>query len=225
MLNKELNANLISEKVFDNWSIAWKELEFDQKPYEFFKREEGLITAAVFDAADMTSLISTIGVSTVKVRFGLDEENRSFQILLFGTDNTGQILTPYYVQARNVYSGLGQEEGEVPIELINQWKRNWIVKGSADEISNKSFLTPYGFTRGYNYPLKEFIQTLFKFEKAPDILIEFVLHEYYGVNYLTTKEMTSTFGVVLHGNDVSKGLDDGKDGGYYDLTAPCPRTC
>jgi hypothetical protein len=150
MLNKELNFNLISEKVFDNWTIAWKELEFDQKPYEFFKTEKGLITAAVFDAADMTSLISTTGVSTVKVRFGLDTESATFQVLLFGTDNHGQILTPYYVQARNVYSALGQDEGEVPIELINQWKKNWIDKASAGEISNKSFLTPYGFTRGYN---------------------------------------------------------------------------
>jgi len=225
MLNKELKLNLISEQVFDNWTIAWKELEFDQKPYEFFKKDGQLLTAVVFDATDMTSLISTTGVSTVKVRFGLDAENVAFKIILFGTDSYGQILTPYYVSARDVYSGLGDDEGEVPIELINQWKKNWIEKGSSGEISNKSFLTPYGFTRGYNYPLKEFIQTLFKFETAPDIFIEFVLHEYYGVNYLKTQEITSTFGVVLHGKDSSKELNDGKTDGYYDLTAPCPRTC
>lgn len=218
--------HLITEQVFENWAIAWKELEAYTKPYDFFKSEKGLLTAVVFDGGNISSLLSTTGIGTIKIRFGYDKETSSFKIILFGTDLTGQILTPYYVPARNEYSDkdLLEGSGKVPIELINQWKENWLDKAEQDTITNKNFITPYGFTRGYNYPLEEFIQTLFKFKKAPDIFICFVMHEYYGINYLTTKETTSTFGVVLQGRGTVAD-NDSKSDPYYDLTAPCPRTC
>jgi hypothetical protein len=225
MLDKNVKANLISELVYDTWTVAWKDLELNQKPYEFFKRDAELLTAVVFNGSNMTSLISTTGVSTIKIRFGLDVKKASFKIILFGTDSTGQILTPYYVPERKVYSDLAsEEEGLVPTELINQWKQNWLDKGG-EGITNKNFMTPYGFTRGYNYSLQEFIQTLFKFKKAPNIFVHFVLHEYYSPNYLVTKETISTFGVVIQGRGATPELEDEKTDGYYDLTAPCPRTC
>jgi len=229
MDNNFSTAHLISEQVFENWSIDWKNLEHDTNPYQFFKGEQGVLYGVVFSSGNMSSLLSTTGVSTVKIRFGFDKENATFQIILFGTDNTGQVMTPYYVPAKNLYyekNDLADEQGRVPAELIRQWKQNWIAKAAKGNVTYKNFMTPYGFTRGYNYPLTEFIEALFTFQTAPDINIIFVLHEYYGIDYLTTKETTSTFGVVLHGTKTASttNLMDDPDG-YYDLTAPCPRTC
>ena len=222
-------AHLVPEQTFDNWTVAWKNLEFDPNPFEFFKSEEGLIAGVVFDSHNISSLLSTTGVSTIKIRFGFNAETKDFEIILFGTDSTGQVLTPYYVPAKKLYQkpdASPADEGKVPSELIKQWKNNWLVKAGKGIIDTKNFMTPYGFTRGYNYPLKEFIETLFTFSTAPDINIVFVLHEYYGINYLITKEKTFTFGVVLQGKKASSGdsVEEDPDS-YYDLTAPCPRTC
>lgn len=230
MININSTAQLISEQVFENWAFAWQKLEFDPNPFGFFKNGEQILSGVVFNSHNMSSLLSTTGVSTIKIRFGLNLETNSFEIILFGTDTTGQIMTPYYVPSKKNYytpdAALG-EQGRVPAELIKQWKKNWLVTAGAGKVTSKDFITPYGFTRGYNYSLKEFIETLFTFRTAPDINVVFVLHEYYGVNYLTTKQVTSTFGVVLHAQnaDSSGATLQGDPDAYYDLTAPCPRTC
>lgn len=225
-MNDNTIPHLITEQVYENWAIAWKELETETKSFEFFKSEKGALTAVVFDGENISSLISTTGISTIKIRFGFDKEEGSFKIILYGTDLSGQILTPYYVPARTVYSGksLLEGHGKVPKELMNQWLENWVEQVDNDTVASKNFMTPYGFTRGYNYPLEEFIQPLFKFEKSPEIFVCFVMHKYFGINYLTTKETTSTFGVVLQGRGVATE-NDSKSDPYYDLTAPCPRTC
>ena len=230
MSNKPLTAHLISQQTFENWSYAWQQLEFNSKPFDFFKEGDELIVSMLFDSKSMSSLLSTTGVSTIKIRFGLNIEKNDFEIILFGTDTTGQILTPYYIPFRKNFQKtsppIEQGDGKVPIELIRQWKNNWLVTAGKGAVTNNNFLTPYGFTRGYNYALKEFIETLFTFDKAPNINIVFVLHEYYGVNYLTTQQVTSTFGVVLQAQKSEKDIGlSADDESYYDLTAPCPRTC
>lgn len=230
MSNNPLATHLISQQTFETWSYAWQQKEFNTNPFDFFKEGDEILVSVLFDSKSMSSLLSTTGVSTIKIRFGFNVEKNDFEIILFGTDSTGQILTPYYIPFKKNYKGLsaelGEEDGKVPSELIRQWKNNWLIAAGKGAVNNSNFTTPYGFIRGYNYSLKEFIQTLFTFNKAPNINVVFVLHEYYGVNYLTTHQLTSTFGVVLQGqkseNDIGLGADDEA---YYDLTAPCPRTC
>jgi hypothetical protein len=229
MTNINALPQLISEQVFENWAFAWQKLEFDTNPFNFFKEGDQTLSGVVFDSHNMSSLLSTTGVSTIKIRFGLNVETADFEIILFGTDNMGTVMTPYYVPCKKNYfkPETALEEGKVPTELIKQWKKNWEKTAGAGHVTNMNFITPYGFTRGYNYSLKEFIETLFTFQTAPDIQVVFVLHTYYGVNYLTTKETTSTFGVVLHAqkpgsSDADLQVDPDA---YYDLTAPCPRTC
>ncbi len=225
-MNDHTIPYLISEQDYENWAIAWKELESEGKPFHFFKSEEGVLTSVVFDADYISSLISTTGIATVKIRFGYDRDAESFKIIIYGTDLSGQILTPYYVPARTVYTGkvLMEGHGKVPKELMNQWLENWVEAVEKDNITYKNFMTPYGFTRGFNYPLEEFLQPLFKFEKAPEIFVCFVMHKYFGINYLSTKETTSTFGVVIQGRGLATE-NDSKSDPFYDLTAPCPRTC
>lgn len=230
MSDKPSTAPLISQQTFENWSYAWQQLEFNSAPFDFFKEGDELIVSVVFDSKSMSSLLSTTGVSTIKIRFGYNDENSNFEIILFGTDTTGQTLTPYYIPFKKNYQQispeLGQGEGKVPTELIRQWKNNWLVTAGKGAVTKNNFITPYGFTRGYNYALKEFIETLFTFDKAPNINVVFVLHEYYGVDYIATQQITSTFGLVLQGQKSEKDIGlTADDESYYDLTAPCPRTC
>ncbi|MNY61090.1 hypothetical protein D3C86_1977260 [compost metagenome] len=67
----------------------------------------------------------------------------------------------------------------------------------------------------------------------PKIYIRFVLHRYFpAASEAVQKELTGSYsfgllfqGIANRGNDNSGALSLEEESGYYDLSAPCPRTC
>tara|TARA_R110002124_G_scaffold191140_1_gene358570 strand:+ start:336 stop:1115 length:780 start_codon:yes stop_codon:yes gene_type:complete len=244
METKPSTTYLISKEEYEAWTGAWEALKFTTQPFDFFERNGHLQSAAVLESTFVTYLVSTTGATTIKIRFGFNPLTKSFEIILFGTDHSGLVLTPYYVPGRKKYfkevskSDVALTEGgRVPKELVETWKNNWKEKGSTGTITSEDFMNAYGFTRGYNYAYKEFIETLFKSDTTPNVNIVFVLHEYLAADAASVEELSNTFGILLEGqkakdpstitspDDDEDDDDDDSDEDYYDLSAPCPKTC
>ena len=224
----------ISDEVFVKWTAQWQALEHSREPFGFFNLGSKLLLGDFFDGNDFETLVSTPGIAVIKVRFGFDTEETKFKLVLFGVDNTGQIITPYYAHAPADFREAGDGPGgNVPDVLAKQWIRYWEEKGHAGEIASPLFRTQYGFLNGYNYPVKELLAALFRFEKMPKIYIRFVLHRYFpAANEDVQKELTGSyaFGLLFQamanrGGESSVVLGPDEESGYYDLSAPCPRTC
>jgi hypothetical protein len=232
-------GEFINDIDFVKFTANWTELEGSTSPFDFFQSKSGKIILGDFlDNEDMETLFSAIGVSVIKVRFGINSVNdkTKFILILFGVDNAGERLTPYYAHTfedLEPVSG-GDPHGNVPDILADKWKNYW---KNAEVITSKNFMTHSGFLQGYNYPVKELISSLFKFniENPPKIFIGFILHKYkdFNINPSVKTEDVYTFGLLFQAvpsNEISDktlgsfGRSDG-DSGYYDLSAPCPRTC
>ncbi|MCF0074677.1 hypothetical protein LZD49_29600 [Dyadobacter sp. CY261] len=225
-------SKFISDELFAKWAAQWQALEHSREPFNFFKSGDQLLLGDYFDSADLETLVSTPGITVIKVRFGFDTEEKQFKLVLFGVDSAGQIITPYYAHAPADFRPSGDGPGgNVPDVLAKQWIRYWEEKGHADDITSTLFRSQYGFLNGYNYPVKELIAALFNFTKMPKYYIRFVLHRYFkfaeepGIGDL---EASYTFGLLFQAipDQKESGLiGPDADSGYYDLSAPCPRTC
>ena len=230
-------ANCISDHDFIVWTANWQELENSPGTFPFFKQDEKLMLGFYFDSTDIETLFSTPGIATIKVRFGFSDDKK-FKIILFGTDNVAERLTPYYTANAPDYKpvGSGPQHGNVPSALANLWREHWRTYGSKNDITSQMFMTHYGFLRGYNYSLKELIDALFNFKIMPKLYIAFVLHKYRpiaGASFTSAVDEAYVFGLLFQsipnktGNDPESNdnVMAADDGGYYDLSAPCPRTC
>jgi hypothetical protein len=232
-------SEFISDEVYAKWTEQWRELEHHREAFDFFKSGEKLLLGDFFDSSDMETLFSTAGITTVKVRLGYEKDKNAFKVILFGVDSVGEMLTPYYAHTPGDFReiGGGGPGGNVPDVLANQWKKYWADLGYAGDITNQRFMTHYGFLNGYNYPVKELINALFKFKKLPQIYIGFVLHKYYpvdrsDVSAVDKPEAVYTFGLLFQavstnnsGGTEKEDVTGESDSSYYDLSAPCPRTC
>ena len=238
-------GEFITDRDFAKWTANWMELEDQQEPFNFFKLgKDTYLLGSFLEPEDIETLFSAIGVSEIKVRLGVDEDNK-FKLILFGTDNTGERFTPYYahtpIDSEQIKDG--DSDGNVPDILADKWKEYWLEHVKKD-IFSKHFMTHSGFLQGYNYTSKELIDSLFKFdiENPPRIYICFVLHKYIAFNADTNfnpYDFTHryTFGLLFQAiptpssdkYDPATGeliiLNDAPSSGYYDLSAPCPRTC
>jgi hypothetical protein len=224
----------ISDEVFAKWTAQWQALEHVKEPFGFFKSEGKLLLGDFFDSTDLEALVSTPGISVIKVRFGFETELQKFKLVLFGVDSAGQIITPFYAHAPEDFREADDDGpgGNVPDVLAKQWKKYWVEKGEAGDITSPLFRSQYGFLNGYNYPVKELISALFGFKQMPRFYIRFVLHRYFPfVNEVAVKapEASYTFGLMFQAIPDKSGADSAltidPDSGYYDLSAPCPRTC
>jgi len=223
----------ISDEVFTKWAAQWQALEHSREPFGFFNLGSKLLLGDYFDGDDFETLVSTPGIAVIKVRFGFETGENAFKLVLFGVDNAGQIITPYYAHTPADFREAGDGPGgNVPDVLARQWIKYWEQKGHAGEIASPLFRTQYGFLNGYNYPVKELLAALFRFEKMPKIYIRFVLHRYFpAANEEVQKELTGSyafglmFQAISNKGDGSDALGIDADSGYYDLSAPCPRTC
>lgn len=230
-------SSIINNETYALWTKEWRELENQEKPFQFFLRDDKLLLGDFLDPLHLELLFSTIGISTVKVRLGFDAASREFKLILFGTDSSGEQLTPYYAHTPDNFREIGDggPHGNVPGVLAKKWKNYWLNHGYAGRIGRDQFFTPYGFLNGYNYPLKELISSLFNYNRLPRIYLHFVLHRYYSDSSgQSSSEPKSvyTFGLLFQavgrkGSAAGQAVagDDDGDGGYYDLSAPCPRTC
>ncbi|WP_400190969.1 hypothetical protein [Hymenobacter sp. B81] len=228
-----LEVPLISDSTFAKWTLAWAEQQERDKPFSFFRRDQALQVAVMLDHASASLLLSTLGASTVKIRFGLrrDEHGHEhFELLLFGVDAYGQRLTPYYNPNQAEYAAganTAPPQGNLPAELARQWMQHWAEKGQADELDAAVFTTPYGFLQGYNYPVHEFMEALQPFADAPNVRIAFGLHRYLGLPTAPDDaqgRVVYTFGLLFNAVAAGQRVTDFEES-YFDLTAPCPRTC
>jgi len=227
---------MISESEFKKWTMSWSELEGNNALFPSFLYDKKLQLGVTLNGTAVTALLSTMGATTIKVRFGLREDDKGvfrFELLLFGIDAYGQRLTPYYnpeqVELKEPSAPIPQD-GNMPDELAVQWKANWAALDQLDKLSTALFETNYGFLQGYNYPVKEFMDTLLPVGSTPDITIWFAVHQYYGVPTspdVAHDKPVSTFGLVFNAASGSTSTLAGasEESGYFDLTAPCPRTC
>ncbi len=224
-----MNVHTITEEVFKSLTSDWKALEFETATFPFFADSDRIQTGVVLNQKTLEYLLSTPGTSTIKIRFGFSKEETSFLLILWGIDETGQRLTPYYLAKDPIYRSRPDHTngGRVPMELEKQWRYYWLTRTNDNEISALNFQVSRGFLKGYNYEMDEFTEALLIDRKANDVRISFVLHEHLPVTYQEGEPPVYTFGLLLHAQTDLQKLkdDDDDDDGYFDLARPCPPTC
>ncbi|RYU76729.1 hypothetical protein [Hymenobacter persicinus] len=231
-------VHTISELEFTRAAAIWAEQASSEKIIDFFKKGSSLQVGVLLNYDSANLLFSTMGISTIKIRFGGQQDEQGtyrFALILFGEDAYGQRVTPYYNPQQGNYKDVSLIQGEpgnLPTELAKQWMQHWEGKGAKDDLNAGMFGTIYGFLQGYNYPVKEFMSAMQGFEAAPDILISFGLHRYLGVPKEASsaaEEVVYTFGLLFNAvqaaGPVAGLAAPVEESGYFDLTAPCPRTC
>ncbi|MDQ1090189.1 hypothetical protein [Siphonobacter sp. SORGH_AS_1065] len=224
-----MNVHTITEQVFKTWTSDWKTLETEIDHFSFFANETSIQTGVVLNQKTLEYLLSTPGTSTIKIRFGFSkEEENFFQVILWGTDELEQRITPYYHAKDPIFEKRPDQSngGQVPAELQKQWRFYWLTKANDNLISACNFQVPHGFLKGYNYELEEFMEALLIDRKATDVRINFGLHEHLNASYQEGDPAIYTFGLLLRAEtDIQQTGDDDDDDGYFDLVSPCPPTC
>lgn len=240
--------NFIPETQYTTWVANWAAQEKTTEPFPFFTDEAtgAVQTGARFDLNDISLLLSTVGITTVKVRFGLQDTAKGWQfhLLLFGTNSNGDIITPYLtapvvMERRLTIMDSSDGPGNLPQVLMQEWRKGWFneaVDGSVDVSMFKTFDDL--LLRGYQYPVSEIMNALSAFGGAETIYMAFGLHKYLSLYGTSVDSPTTiqTFGLIIYAVLKEKfSLNmDGKllaevtlteDSGYYDLSAPCPYTC
>ncbi len=233
------DTHVISADEYKQWEANWAAQAAVPDPYTFFSPDGQVQTGVVFPFDTLRYLFSAVGVVTIKVRFGLrqftDGRPAQFQPVLFGVGAAGpanevQILTPYFISSDVTYdySSPNEGEGNLPVALMEEWKKNWYEKAEAKEIDAKLFLVnpqlasdEQGFLRGYSYSVSEMMAALGSFKGEAAIHLRFGLHKYYSLLPAPDSPLTSfyTFGLIMYSSE------SGEDSGYYDFSAPCPYTC
>ncbi|MBD2755451.1 hypothetical protein [Spirosoma validum] len=226
-------SGIIKDQDFLNWTNAWSESEFSKSGFAhlFAQKQEGV----QFSDESMFDIVSTIGLDTIQVRFGLnsDDKENQFQVFMYGIDGLGTRVTPYYGSSPIVSSGeLGDTPHEVPDVVAQQWMDLWKKALQEDSVNASSFKTNYGYLRGYGYAMRSVVDTLFPGPdvKANIINVFFGLHQYLG-RAADPENPTFTFGLILHSQIVKPGDNqkvlgnDNDESVYYDLSTPCPPTC
>jgi hypothetical protein len=218
-------AHVISDAECDEWTENWRALASDSEPYTFFKPDGRVQTGVIFPFGTLRYLFSAVGVTTVRVRFGLrrftDGRPPQFHLILFGVGATGphgevQTLTPYFTSSsfthHHHYAQDSQAQGNLPMALMKGWKKSWFRKVMKDRIGSQMFtvnpqlLSPPAppaedsFLRGYSYSITEMMQALGRFKGAANIHFKFGLHKYYSLLPTPDAPLTHfyTFGLILY---------------------------
>lgn len=234
--------DIIKDRDYLNWTNAWSESEFSKASFThlFAKGQLGVW----FSDPSMLDLVSTIGLNTIQMRFGLgpnlgsdDEEEKFFQVFMYGIDGLGTRVTPYY-GSKAIPPLLGDTTPhEVPDVIAQRWKELWEKAINNEDVGAADFTTNYGFLRGYSYDMRMVVDTLFPGPdiEANKINVYFGLHQYLGREANPTNPIC-TFGLILH-SEIDKSNPDSEpkkgkkkaaakeENVYYDLTTPCPPTC
>lgn len=241
--------NFIPETLYTTWVANWEAQEKTSNPFPFFTDPDtgSVQTGARFDLRDISLLLSTVGITTLKIRFGLQHVTANdwqFHLLLFGANSKGEIITPYLtapvVMERQLTIMTPTDgPGNLPQVLMQQWRQGWFAEASDGSIDVAMFKTKDDLLlRGYNYPASEVMKALGMFDGSETMYIAFGLHKYLSMYETAVEAPTAiqTFGLILYAifkENFSLTLDKKllvdvtlvEDSGYYDLSAPCPFTC
>jgi hypothetical protein len=209
-----------------------------------------LIAGYDFSLDSIEKLVSTVGIQTVMVRFGIvqdpDAQQNVFTAILYGFNSFQMRVTPYLVGKPYTvpYKAAGLEErnsDQLPDVLGNQWMGHWqsyaevpALPTPAPPIKDILFNTIYGYLQGYNYRYSDFVDNLFPVSADPRaswlLRVNFGLHRYFQVDATSPEDVVNTFGLVLCLIEVMPGPAGQPAVGngptpYYDFSAPCPPTC
>jgi hypothetical protein len=242
-LTQPTNAALITELQFNQYTTSWMEVLEDptegllQSCFTPGGSSDTRMRGFSFETPDIIRVLSTVGLHTIMVRFGITTEHRLFIPILVGYDRSGSQVTPYYVGKLLTHEGGRIPEqmqtplsDQVPDVLASQWITNWNLP--EQPIDKSLFHTSYGYLRGYTFLMQDFLNDLFllKRKEGTCVLVYLALHTYCD----SGSQTKSTFGLVISAQSSSNSSnlpgDDSRANTidsqiYYDLSAPCPPTC
>lgn len=194
-----------------------------------------------FQADDIISVLSTVGLHTIMVQFGITTKHSLFTPILVGYNRSGLQVTPYYVgyiHEANPLSGQTPDLStdytfdQVPDVLADKWITQW---HNVETIDKSLFQTSFGYLRGYTFLMQDFLDgvSLLKRDKGTYVVVYLALHQYFG----SDNQLKSTFGLVISAQSSTTHLPASGDSHadtipipiprqvFYDLSAPCPPTC
>jgi hypothetical protein len=180
---------------------------------------------------DYVSLIGTPNCHNYKVRFGydpLETDSFKFKMLVWGVDLAGDRVTAYCCpQVKLTSTPLTLVNGGDPVgglvapQMAQCWLDNWEELSDYDAGTFKVTVYPEGdieVLRGYNYSSSDFHKVI----DAAKATIEnvFFLNVCHDIVPANEDEAPNLFGTMI------AAMNDGKViSNYYDLSAPCPKTC
>lgn len=217
---------LINQAQYDLYTKTWRDTVKDTLDLNSYFTEGGERMLYVYYSADtIVKLVSTPSIDKVKVRFGIVADQ--FAVIAFASDADGIPVSAYFLALIPNTSEQGDAEGdttmpgdEVPQELAEAWMNNW---AAVSDVTQPLFIVDNDgvedYLCGYTFKAADFRDTLFcNGTVATQIVrVHFGLHEYYRPN---TTELSATLGLVL--DSTGPGGDSGV---FFDLSAPCPKTC
>lgn len=174
---------------------------------------------------DYTMLVSKVGVSHWKIRFGYDSNKaigKQFQIYLVGIDSNGTEITDHFLLTGPSTSPLtsstpGSSQGSVPPQLAKEWLGSWDNLITAGSIPRSFFQNSYGNLLGYDMEMSDFLDAV-QYATDPDnYRISFVNHSELATDPIDQPSIPGTFGVM-----VSAVKDNVAGSPYYNDGGPCP---
>ena len=181
---------------------------------------------------DYVNMVSKIGVTTWKVRFGYDPDAEQgempFCLIMFGCNSQDEIITPHYM----TNNAITQEETikppigiVVPSGLVNPWIEAWENLIISDNVPNDLFRNHSGILRGYNFVASDFLDVLSGHTSASFFYFNFLNHSAAANPPELQPSMAGTFGVSVVGVDKISELNWESVTAFYDISSPCPPAC
>jgi len=234
----------ISEKQFEKWTKKWEEKVGEPKKLiPVFQNNDNLtIRKIYFSDETVINLISSLGVENIKARFAIMDDyapyeitRDTFTIILFATDNQGNIGSAYHVglpeyqydlRLREVGIPAYDEAGYISDLLAAKWINGWmdIIKPLEQiekyeqvhpgkmldlEFPQKLFVNDsYGALTGYNYIMRDFMDSLYPKgvrKKNYDVIILLAAHNRIDHTADETKSIF-TFGLVVAGMELKNPI-------------------
>jgi hypothetical protein len=217
---------LINQTQYEAYTKLWHDTVKDTSDLNSYFTEGGeRLLYAYYSADAIVNLVSTPGIHKVKVRFGIIDEQ--FAVIAFASDVDGIPVSAYFLALNANSYELGDTQAdaellgdEVPQSLAEAWISNWTT---APDVTQSLFIVDNDgmedYLCGYTFKAADFRDTLFGDGAVTDriVRVHFGVHEYYRPN---TTELSATFGLVLDSSGPG-----GDSGVFFDLSAPCPKTC
>jgi len=222
-------VSLISDESFSTFTAEWFEAVNNDKPLTpFFLGKNGSrINNVSFTRNDIVALLSTVGIQTVKVKFGI--RDGAFTLILFAGDKSGKRISAYYTGKPQEEVLASNASEPVPSTLALEWIENW--RKFDGDLNNSLFKTACSaeYLLGYTYTMRDLMDSLFQPSNKVGnyLLFDFVLHKAYFPGAEKEDQVTETFGMVLIQSDTEQTTltDPDPNDVFYDLSAPCPPTC
>ena len=201
-----------------------------------------LLCSVSFPTKQMARLVSTVGATHIKARFGIrpgaaNGAGPQFTLALFATNALEARVSSYYLADEAPLPGADGPDpadevqllDEVPDGLAHFWVRNWARTFRAAPVTADMFATPYGPLQGYTFEVTDFISTLWPVtdfdQEDVRLRVRFGLHEFYQPQPDGTDRLVHTFGLVLQLWPPTQVDEDGEpvvEDPFYDFSMPNP---